>query len=112
MKKMIFAIVMLLTTSAFANVGVLDGKSYCRTVVSGGVFGQPVGKRQHCVSFSNGIAVDDANTFFGNPPEQAAYQVSGNDIVFGSSEYTISADGLTLVTVSGSAAEGTVLTLQ
>ena len=111
MKKAILAAVMLLSASAFAD-SVLDGKSYCRTVETGGVFGQPAGKRQHCVSFANGVATDNANTFFGNPPERAAYQVNGNDVVFGSSEYTISADGLSLATVKGSAVEGTVLTLQ
>lgn len=112
MKKLILTMAMLLSTSAYAYSGALDGKSYCRTVTSDGMFGQPAGERQHCVVFADGIATDNANTFFGNPPESAAYQVIGNEVVFGSSEYTISDDGLSLVTVKGSAVEGTVLTLQ
>lgn len=59
----------------------LDGKSFCREVSTGGMFGQPVGVRNHCVSFDNGTATDNANTFFGNPPEHFEYIVQGVQIV-------------------------------
>lgn len=111
--KMILSIAaLLIAVSAFANSGILDGKSYCRTVVSDGSFGQPAGERQHCIRFSSGIASDDANTFFGNQPESSTYQVNDQKVIFGTSEYDISADGTTLTTVKGSAVAGTVLILQ
>ncbi len=65
-------------SAAFADdvSGLLDGNTYCRTVQTDGSFGQPVGERQHCVSFANGLMRDGANTFFGNPPSSDKYRVS------------------------------------
>lgn len=103
---------LLISASAFAGNGILDGKSYCRTIVSDGSFGQPAGERQHCVSFDSGVAMDNANTSFGNPPEYSAYSVKGRIVSFGTSKYVLSKDLSDLVTISGSAVEGTVLTLQ
>lgn len=71
----------LASVSAFAISGSLDGSRYCRSVQTGGMFGQPVGKRNHCVSFKGGRATDNANTFFGNPPETFTYEVFGSKIV-------------------------------
>lgn len=112
MKTILALGALLISVSAFANSGVLDGKSYCRTVVSDGSFGQPAGERQHCINFTNGVASDDANTFFGNPPEYSAYEVNGQKVIFADSEYNLSADGNTLTTVKGSTVEGTVLSLK
>lgn len=113
MKKMIFAVgILLVSVSALAESGVLDGKSYCRTIISEGMFGRPKGKSLHCVSFQAGVASDNANTFFGNPPERSGYKVNGRIVTFGTSKYVIAKDGSDLVTVSGSAAEGTVLDLK
>lgn len=58
----------------------LDGKKFCRTVERGGMFGQPRGSAEHCVSFSGGHMHDNANTFFGNPPETKPYKVE-DDVV-------------------------------
>ena len=92
--------------------GPIEGKSYCRTVETGGMFGQPKGKRSHCVSFNEGIATDNANTFFGNPPTRKRYFVNGDQVKFGDSLYVMSEDFTSLTTVKGSAVEGTVLTLR
>lgn len=81
-------------------------------IVSDGMFGQPKGERQHCVNFRAGVASDDANTFFGNPPEHSPYTVNGRIVSFGTSKYVIAKDGSDLVTVLGSAVEGTVLDLK
>ncbi len=112
MKTIIVTAMFFMSTVALANSGVLDGRAYCRTVASGGMFGQPKGERKHCVSFAKGIATDNANTFFGNHPESAPYQVSENKVSFGFSEYVISADGTYLATIKGSALAGTILVLQ
>lgn len=113
MKMMIFAATaLLISASAFAQTGALDGKAYCRTVVSEGHFGQPKGERLHCIKFYKGYASDDSNTFFGNPPEFNAYQVSGEKVTFSKYEYSLSADGTTLISVKGSTVAGTVLTLK
>lgn len=111
--KMVFAVAALLTSNlAFAGTGVLDGKSYCRAVTSDGLFGQPKGTFNHCIRFSDGVATDNADSFFGNPPKSADYNVVGNAVVFGESTYTVSNDGTSLTTVKGSATSGIVLTLQ
>ena len=59
----------------------LKGSEYCRTVYSEGYFGQPVGEREHCVTFYENDLMDDANTFFGRPPETFQYQVQGDVIL-------------------------------
>ncbi len=59
----------------------LNGKSFCRTVETGGYFGQPKGKSEHCVKFENNIMTDNANTFFGNPPSHIQYQVINDKII-------------------------------
>ena len=50
---------------------VLEGKRFCRAVGDAG---------QHCVSFADGIMRDNANTFFGNPPESIPYALSAGVI--------------------------------
>lgn len=113
MKRIALAISSLaVSVTAFSSSGNLDGRSYCRTVVSDGSFGQPKGVRQHCLNFSNGSAVDNANTLFGNPPEYFAYRVTSFHVIFGNSEYLISNDGTLLKTVRGSSRSGTVFSLQ
>lgn len=84
--------------------------------------GQPLGspsevKFTHTVQFrDDGIATDNASTFFGNPPETGKYKVEGNVVtldlrgVTGRSyrqKYVLSDDGLT---ITGEA--GAVLTLK
>lgn len=61
--------------------GELDGKEFCRTVQTGGMFGQPVGEREHCVSFNNNVMNDNADTFFGNPPESINYVLVAGKIL-------------------------------
>jgi hypothetical protein len=131
MKKIVFALAMTtlaacgtannkndttsVTKDAPASVD-LAGKKYCRMVVSDGLFGQPAGQREHCIKFIDGQNVsDNSSTFFGNPPEQGTYAVSGKVVtltlnsVTGSynETYTLSADAKS---ITGTA--GAVLTLK
>lgn len=109
----IFIYVVFFTSSlSFAADGLLDGKTYCRTVTTDGFIGQPRGKQEHCIGFIHGLATDNANTFFGNPPEYSPYMVSQGTITFGSSKYTLSDDGTELVNISGSTIPGTVFKLK
>lgn len=121
MKKMVTAFAMFtLALNAYsaphqrgARVGTsfdLAGKQYCRMVPTGGMFGQPVGERQHCVKFVDDLRVsDNANTFFGNPPAHGTYEVSGRMITlsFNSSSrpytvtYRLSATGKTITGTEG-----------
>lgn len=110
--KTLLVMILMAGSQTFANVGSLDGKSYCRAVVTEGFLGQPDIAGLHCLSFENGIATDDANTFFGSPPESAPYEQVGSSVFFGSSEYTLSADGQTLTAVTGSVTKNTVFELQ
>lgn len=95
MKALVIAMVSLVAFNASA------AEVYCRTVSTGGMFGQPAGQGQHCVSLDNGKLTDNANTFFGNPPETLPYKISQyNGAVYvlrsGSWEqvYTLTARGL------------------
>ena len=112
MKTLIISAMLLASQMVFAAQGPLDGRTYCRTIISDGGFGQPKGQIKHCLSFSKGIVRDTANTFFGNPPESAKYTVRGNKVTFGTSVYNLSTDQTALATVSGSTVPGTVFTLQ
>jgi hypothetical protein len=83
---------------------IVEGKMFCREVISDGSFGQPKGKRSHCVSFKNGVMTDNANTFFGNPPERETFLVSyKNEILVGSSLTPVFfiKDKTTLIPLSG-----------
>lgn len=94
----------------------LAGKAFCRSVVSNGGFGQPAGVREHCLTFVNKAQViDNANTFFGNPPQTGTYLLQGLTLVTefvspaGEEEkhiYSLSSDGKKLTSL-----EGQVLTL-
>jgi hypothetical protein len=92
---------------------VLDGKIYSRTVKTGGLFGQPAGERKHTLAFHAGNLVEDnANTFFGNPPETSPYELQGRDVVIlrdgaEAGRYSLSEDGNQLLS-----AEGALLTLE
>jgi hypothetical protein len=82
MKSLLIA----LTIFSFAQVvsaasGELDGLRFCRSVETGGMFGQPKGTRLHCLSFNEGVATDNASTFFGNPPRSYSYKVKRNKII-------------------------------
>lgn len=97
MKNVMIALVLSLSTSAalacaapgaagrggcaLPSQGPFDGQMFCRTVETGGMFGQPKGKRAHCLSFANGAATDNANTFFGNPPSRYPYELRENVLV-------------------------------
>ena len=99
MKLIISALIFLSALPAFSEdvSGVLDGNTYCRTVDTGGMFGQPRGEREHCVSFKAGMMRDGANTFFGRPPSRDKYRVvvqtQGKDGSW-SDEYTVGVDSL------------------
>ncbi|MCX6124995.1 MAG: hypothetical protein NTV34_09650 [Proteobacteria bacterium] len=93
----------------------LAKKSFCRNVETGGMFGQPKGVREHCIQFIDDVKVtDNANTFFGNPPQTGVYFLDGHTLVTqfvtrGQEEknlYSLSPDGRTLKSI-----EGIVLTL-
>ncbi|HEY8269591.1 MAG TPA: hypothetical protein VIG33_01780 [Pseudobdellovibrionaceae bacterium] len=79
MKSLFFILIAAL--SAFANAGELDGMTFCRKVETGGMFGQPKGTREHCVSFKEDVMTDNANTFFGNPPECFSYTIENSKII-------------------------------
>lgn len=79
--KAIILSLLFVSVSAFADNGTLDGTQFCRTIISEGYFGQPAGEMQHCVSFAEGKMTDNANTFFGNPPETVKYRISDNSDV-------------------------------
>lgn len=87
---------------------VLVGKSYCRTIISNGQFGQPKGKRQHCLSFITTMkVVDNSPTFFGNPPQTGVYLLEGHTLVtsFNNEQekdvYSLSRDNKTLTNLDG-----------
>lgn len=115
--KLIFSVLLASASllPALAQAGEaspLDGKSYCRTIVSNGDFGQPKGSRKHCLSFSNGYAKDTANTFFGNPPEMMPYELNERILTFGKSKFVVARNLEDLVAISGSTSEGTVFDLE
>lgn len=101
-----------LSSTTFAASGSLEDKSFCRTVDSGGFFGQLKGARLNCLPFSSGNAADDSNTFLGNPAKSAEYVVTGNKVTFGISEYDLPNDHSQLTTVKGSTTSGIVYTLK
>ena len=58
----------------------LDGKEYCRSGKSEAYPGGPIVEKNHCVSFVSGKMTDNANSFFGNPPESLNYRLRQNKI--------------------------------
>ena len=78
--KKLFILSILVLTAVQAQAGILDGKTFCRTVKTDGFFGQPRGSRQHCVSFAKDMMTDNANTFFGNPPETLDYSYVNSEV--------------------------------
>jgi hypothetical protein len=75
----------------------LDRKSFCRKIVSDGMFGQPKGERKVCLSFKAGNVTDSSNTAFGNPPVTLPYQIKGDGLIIdGKDSYVISQDGTRL----------------
>ncbi len=72
MKKIMMLLTLMLISST-AIAGELDGKTFCRTVDGGGIFGQRKKTSEHCVSFEQDTMHDSANTFFGSPPETVKY---------------------------------------
>jgi hypothetical protein len=79
-------LIIALTVFSFAQVvsaasGELDGMKFCRSVETGGMFGQPKGTRLHCLSFEEGVATDNGSTFFGNPPRRYSYKVNNDKII-------------------------------
>ena len=75
------------------SVAFFDGYSYCRKV----------GEREHCLTFEDGQMSDNANTFFGNPPETKAYQLIDTDILdaAGGIVYTYSPNDDTIANDAG-----------
>ena len=126
MTKSIFISGLLLLVSACSNQndGVADssdvlasstltGKEFCRMVETGGFFGQPEGKSEHCIQFLEGKKVkDNANTFFGNPPQYGTYSLVGKTITLifeNKKDYVLSSDG---ESISSSSNDKVVLTLK
>ncbi len=94
--------------------GPLEGKSFCRTFHADGLFGQPAGDFTHCVSFKSGQMTDNANTFFGNPPETQTYMLVNNNILVteitsdvnqAKIVYELSEDGLSIINGAGAVLE-------
>ncbi len=112
MRKIVTLLSLLLVSSTVLAAADLDGKSYCRPVISDGMFGQPKGVRSVCLNFSNGIATDENSTLGGNAPTSAAYHISGRKVIFGDSEYEMSLDRRALMTVSGSSTSGIIYMLK
>ncbi len=82
MKFLLVTITVLsFTQVTYAGEGQLDGMKFCRSISTGGMFGQPRGIRLHCLSFNNGKASDNASTFFGNAPEIFSYSVQDAKII-------------------------------
>ncbi len=81
MKALLVGLLAIASVSAFSIDGELDGKKFCRSVTSGGMMGQPAGTRLHCISFKGGRATDNANTFFGNPPQTFTYALNGKKVM-------------------------------
>jgi hypothetical protein len=78
-------------------------------VETGGMFGQPAGKREHCIKFLEGKKVEDnADTFFGNPPENGTYTLVGKSITLHFENnvlYELSSDGTRISSVKGNEAD-------
>lgn len=72
--KNFLIILTLVTSTQVLAASKLDGKTFCRTVQTGGMFGQP-SELQHCVQFADGKITDNADTFFGHPLESLAYEL-------------------------------------
>jgi hypothetical protein len=105
MKKLIMLSVFGLGALS-AQAGELDGTHFCRKVKSDGSFGQPRGEREHCVSFEEDSMVDNASTFFGNPPKSISYVLVGDKILIVddgelSSPYKYSSKDKTLTNSAG-----------
>lgn len=60
----------------------LEGKEFCRTVQTDGSFGQPIGLREHCVSFSNGKINDNGYTLFGYPATTLPYRIVDDSKIY------------------------------
>lgn len=96
------------TELSSAVAPILEGKSYCRTVISNGEFGQPRGKRQHCLTFVDAVnVIDNSPTFFGNPPQTGVYFLEDHTLLtsFNNEQekdvYSLSRDNKTLTSVGG-----------
>jgi len=81
MKTIIVNFMILVSTVAYGIDGTLDGKTFCRKVISDGMFGQPSGISLHCLSFKGGRVTDNSNTCFSRPPESFTYDVDGIKII-------------------------------
>ncbi len=46
----------------------LAGNKYCRVVITDGLFGQPKGEFEHCISFSQNRRVTDNSSALGGTP--------------------------------------------
>jgi hypothetical protein len=80
------------------------GKTFCRTIPGDGLFGQPKVDREHCVSFTDTTMTDNANTFFGNPPETLAYKIEDDGIYSqrqGQWQFEYRVSGTTIVNSEG-----------
>jgi hypothetical protein len=103
MKSILFALALPLTL-AF-TVQASAASTYCRTVAGGGL-GQPRGSvREHCVTLGDeGKLIDNANTFFGNPPEILPFEMNGNVVMVyrsGQWSYAYTLVGTTLLNGAG-----------
>ncbi len=82
MKSLVIALSLLsFTQVAPAATEELDGLKFCRVVKRDGSFGQPKTTAKHCLSFADGIATDNASTFFGRPPKKYPYTLKKDMII-------------------------------
>lgn len=110
MSKLLMIVLLLgVLTSKSAMADAVDGKNFCRPIVSEGQFGQPKGARLVCISFNNGFATDNGYTLGGNPPLSFPYALEGSAVTFNRTTYMLELDELR--TVSGNSA-GIVYLLQ
>ncbi|MES2801727.1 MAG: hypothetical protein V4654_04500 [Bdellovibrionota bacterium] len=102
MKKVILAAgALLISVSAFASKGILDGKRYCtRHMYSEDSVAEPA-DTYRCLSFKAGVVTDYTDAGYKHlPPNKYShynghfnYKVNGENVSFGTSEYVIGGDG-------------------
>lgn len=75
MKSLVFALITLFSVGAGAD-------TYCRSVERDGMFGQPKGTFEHCVTLSDKYLTDNGDSFFGNPPSTNEYQIRNSNLIY------------------------------
>jgi hypothetical protein len=82
----------------------LDDQSFCRTIISDGLFGQPRGERKVCITFEHGKIFDGSDSLGGMPSQAVSYIRNNNNILVerdGSWEVEYKIDGDTITSALG-----------